>query len=253
MRREGGDPDAVLRGPGLPAARFVELHIEQGPILHHAGEPFALVSGVRGALRYRDAGIDGVWAHSGGEPRAERADAVFAFADLVTALDGDWAAALAAGRDLAVTFGRVDAVSAGQAVAKVPGRLDFCLDLRSDDEATLERFDAVLRERIAAIEARRGITFRLGAVSRSKPATLSASLNARIALGAARIGVEPRRMLSGGGHDAAAFAAAGWDSTMVFLRNRHGSHNPDEAMDETDLARAVAALAAAFGDPVARA
>ena len=248
MRREGGDPDAVLRGPGLPAARFVELHIEQGPVLHKAGEPFALVSGVRGALRYRDAGIDGVWAHSGGEPRAERADAVFAFADLVTALDGDWAAALAEGHDLAVTFGRVDAVSAGQAVAKVPGRLDFCLDLRSDDEATLDRTDAVLQQRIAAIEGKRGVTFRLGAVSRSKPATLSASLNARIALGAARIGVQPRRMLSGGGHDAAAFAAAGWDSTMVFLRNRHGSHNPDEAMDEADLARAVEALAAAFGD-----
>ncbi len=250
MRREGGDPDAVLRGPGLPAARFVELHIEQGPILHHAGEPFALVEGVRGALRYREAGIDGVWAHSGGEPRDDRADAVFAFADLVTALDRDRAGALAAGRDLAVTFGRVDAVNAGQAVAKVPGRLDFCLDLRSTDEETLERTDAVLRREIAAIEARRGVTFRLGAVSRSKPATLSAALNERIAAGAAHIGPRPRRMSSGGGHDAAAFAAAGWDSTMVFLRNWNGSHNPDEAMDEADLVRAVEALVAAFaGDP----
>ena len=157
---------------------------------------------------------------------------------------------LAAGRDLAVTFGRVDAVNAGQAVAKVPGRLDFCLDLRSDDEATLERTDAVLRREIAAIEARRGVTFRLGAVSRSKPATLSAALNERIAAGAARVGPRPRRMLSGGGHDAAAFAAAGWDSTMVFLRNWNGSHNPDEAMDEADLVRAVEALVAAFaGNP----
>ncbi len=250
MRREGGDPDAVLRGPGLPPARFVEPHIEQGPVLHKAGEPFALVAGVRGALRYREAGIDGVWAHSGGEPRADRADAVFAFADLVTAMDREWEATLAEGHDLAVTFGRVDAVSAGQAVAKVPGRLDFCVDVRAADEATLDRADAALRREVATIEARRGVTVRLGAVSRSKPATLSAALNDRIARGAERVGSRPRRMLSGGGHDAAAFAAAGWDSTMVFLRNRHGSHNPDEAMDEADLTRAVEALVAAFAGPL---
>lgn len=248
MRREGGDPDAVLRGPGLAAATFIELHIEQGPVLVKAGEPFALVTGVRGGLRYRNARIDGVWAHSGGAPRADRADAVFAFADLVTALDRRWEAELAAGGDLAITFGRVDAASAEHAFAKVPGRLDFVVDIRSGDDAVLDRMDAVLKAEIARIEARRGVTFRLGASSRSKPAALSAGLNQRIAEGAARIGLVPRRMLSGGGHDAAAFAAAGWDATMVFLRNANGSHNPDEAMNEADLVLAVRALAATFGD-----
>ena len=53
----------------------------------------------------------------------------------------------------------------------------------------------------------------------------------------------PPEMLSGGGHDAAAFAAAGWDASMLFVRNEHGSHNPDETMDLKDLAEAVAVLA----------
>ena len=60
MRDEGGDPEAVLRGPGLPPAQFVEIHIEQGPILDTAGEPFALVEAIRGGVRYRNAQIHGV-------------------------------------------------------------------------------------------------------------------------------------------------------------------------------------------------
>ncbi|WP_158814700.1 hydantoinase/carbamoylase family amidase [Methylocapsa sp. S129] len=252
MRREGGDPDAVLKGPGLAAATFVEMHIEQGPVLHKAAEPFALVTGVRGGLRYRNARVDGVWAHSGGAPREERADAVFALADLVTALDRHWAAILAKGDDLAVTFGRIDAASSEHAFAKVPGNAAFCVDIRSGHDAVLDRMDSILKEEIAAIEARRGVIFTLGAQSRSKPAALSAGLNTRIAEGAARIGRSPRHMLSGGGHDAAAFASAGWDAAMLFLCNWNGSHNPHEAMREADLALAVRTLAATFGDRQAK-
>jgi beta-ureidopropionase / N-carbamoyl-L-amino-acid hydrolase len=248
MRLEGGDPDAVLRGPGLSTARFIEVHIEQGPVLQTSQEPFALVSGVRGGLRYRQAGIDGVWAHSGGAPRSERADAVFAFADLVTALDRLWEQTLDNGDDCAVTFGRVDAATDEHAFAKVPGRLEFCVDIRSGDNAVLDRMDQALHREIAIIEARRGVHFRLGPQSRSQPGDLSVPLNAQILAGAEALGLAPRLMLSGGGHDAAAFAAAGWDSTMLFIRNWNGSHNPDEGMDEKDLALAVRALAQTFAD-----
>ncbi|MCX8998370.1 hydantoinase/carbamoylase family amidase [Rhizobiaceae bacterium BDR2-2] len=248
MRLEGGDPRAVLEGPGLPTASFIEIHIEQGPVLFDAGEPFALVSGVRGGLRYREARIEGTWAHSGGAPKASRADAVVAFADLVTALDRHWDAILADGGDLAVTFGRVDAASSEHAFAKVPGRLAFCIDIRSGEDGMLERMDAILQREIAGIEERRGVRFHMGPQSRSRPASLSAGLNRRIGEASAALDLKPRTMLSGGGHDAAAFAAAGFDSTMLFIRNWNGSHNPDEGMDEKDLALAVRALAAAFAD-----
>lgn len=249
MREEGGDPEAVLKGPGLPGpARFVEIHIEQGPVLFEANEAFALVGGVRGGLRYRYARIHGTWAHSGGAPRETRADAVFGFADLVTAMDRIWAERLAAGEDLAVTFGRVDAATSEHAFAKVPGRLDFCVDLRSDDPAVLDRVEARMRAEIARIEAARGLSFALGTMSRSQPSAMSAPLLSDIEAGARIIGTRPRRMLSGGGHDAAAFAQAGWDAAMVFIRNWDGSHNPAEGMDPADLAQAVRALRAAWAD-----
>lgn len=75
---------------------------------------------------------------------------------------------------------------------------------------------------------------------------MSAALADRIAAGAAKRDYAPRRMPSGGGHDASAFAQAGWEAVMVFVRNWNGSHNPDEAMDTRDLAAAVAALHGAW-------
>ena len=244
MREQGFDPDAIRGLTPLRKARFVEVHIEQGPVLSAAGDAFALVTGIRGGLRYRTAQIHGAWAHSGAAPRAARADSVFAFADLVTALDSDWAETLARGDDLAVTFGIVDAAGPLHAMAKVPGELGFCLDLRSGDKAILERTDAKLAIQIAGIEAQRpGIRFALGPQSRSIPAQLSAVLLEGLRQAALALHRRPPEMLSGGGHDAAAFAAAGWDAAMLFVRNEHGSHNPDEAMHPQDLAEAVAVLA----------
>jgi beta-ureidopropionase / N-carbamoyl-L-amino-acid hydrolase len=246
IRDEGGDPEAILRGPGLRPARFLELHIEQGPVLERAGEPFAVVSGVRGGLRYRQATIHGVWAHSGGAPREARADAVLAFADLAMAMDRAWSEILASGEDIALTFGRVDAATAEHAFAKVPGRVDFCVDLRSDRVAILDRADDILKAEVARVERERSVRFDLGPMSRSAPSALSLDLGTAFGNAAKSLGYSARMMLSGGGHDAAAFAAAGWQSSMVFLRNKNGSHNPDEAMDPVDLADAVRALRVAL-------
>ncbi|WP_377298059.1 hydantoinase/carbamoylase family amidase [Rhizobium sp. SGZ-381] len=245
---EGGRPDDILSGPALAPARFIELHIEQGNVLDNAKEPFGIVTGVRGGLRYREARIDGTWAHSGGPARSERSDAVFALADLIVGMDKEWQDALDRGQDLAVTFGRVDAASSEHAFAKVPGRVDFCVDLRSDTVGVLDELDGLFKAQIVGIEAARGVRFDLGPQSRSQPTKLSVALGDQIAAGAARLGYSPRRMLSGGGHDAAAFAQAGWDSVMVFLRNWNGSHNPDEGMDPADLAAAVEVLHAAIRD-----
>ncbi|WP_378942353.1 hydantoinase/carbamoylase family amidase [Mesorhizobium sp. ANAO-SY3R2] len=240
MRDQGYDPEAVASLVPPQPARFLEFHIEQGPVLHMAGEPYAIVTAIRGGLRYRSARVNGVWAHSGAAPREGRADAVVAFSDLVVAMDRVWAEMLAEGGDLTVTFGRVDATTPAHAMAKVAGMLGFCLDMRSSDDSTLDEADRRLRAEIARIEAARpGIRFDLGQQSRSQPARLSGTMADFVAGGAEARGARPRRMLSGGGHDAAAFAAAGWESVMVFIRNWNGSHCPEEGMDLEDLALAV--------------
>lgn len=247
MADQGYDAAAVLAQTPPPKARFVEFHIEQGPILFNAGEAYALVEAVRGGLRYRGAEVRGVWAHSGAAPRNGRADAVVALAELIVAMNVVWDRMLAAGQDLTVTFGRVDAAGPAHAMAKVAGQAGFCLDLRSDDPATLDAADTALRAEIATIEvAHPGVRFDLGSQTRSKPAGMSQKMLDWIAAGAALRGDQPRRMLSGGGHDAAAFASAGWDSVMVFIRNWDGSHCPEEGMDIADLAAAVEAVTLAL-------
>lgn len=247
MREQGYAPEALMTATPLSPGWFLEFHIEQGPVLHAAGEPFAIVSAIRGGLRYRGATVHGVWAHSGAAPREGRADAVVAFADLAMAMDRVWAEMLGEGADLTVTFGRVDAATPAHAMAKVAGQVGFCLDIRSSDLVTLEACDTRLHAEIARIETERaGIRFDLGDQSRSLPAALSTSLGDLVARGAAQLGARPRQMLSGGGHDAAAFAAAGWESVMVFIRNWDGSHCPEESMDEADLARGVEAVHAAL-------
>lgn len=243
MREQGFDPDAVLAIRAPAAAQFLEFHIEQGPVLAGAGEAYALVRAVHGGLRYRQARITGQWAHSGGAPRDARADAVVAFSDLVMSMDRIWAAMLAQGCDLTVTFGRVDAATPAHAMAKVAGDLGFCLDLRSEDVGVLERVDALLHAEIARVQSDRpGIAFALGSQSRSAPARMSEALLSRLETGAALLGDHPRLMLSGGGHDAAAYANAGWDSAMIFIRNENGSHCPEEGMEIADLSRAVLAV-----------
>lgn len=243
MRDQGFDAQAVLSHQPPAPARFLEFHIEQGPVLDSAAEPWGVVTAIRGGLRYRNARVQGVWAHSGGAPRHGRADAVVAFAELVTAMQRVWDRMLGQGHDLTVTFGRVDAATPAHAMAKVAGEVEFCLDMRSDQVAALEQADQMLRAEIARIEAAQpGIRFDLGLQSRSQPAALSPDMAGMVLRGAALLGYRPRRMLSGGGHDAAAFAAAGWDSVMVFIRNWNGSHCPEEGINPADLARAVEAV-----------
>ncbi|MCS0502777.1 Zn-dependent hydrolase [Ancylobacter mangrovi] len=247
MRRLGLDPTRVGEGRvHLDPARlhgFIELHIEQGPVLEAADVPIGLVTGISGSFRYRRAHILGEWGHSGAVPRGHRHDAVFALADLVTALDRLWGEVLAEGEGATVTFGEVGTDPALHGFSKVPGEVSFCLDVRSLSPACLDRIHAGLMEIVAGIEAARGVRFELGARTGSAPARLDDALRARLAGVAAARGAGHVEMASGAGHDTAVFANAGVPSALVFLRNQNGSHNPDEAMEMADFVVAADVIA----------
>jgi N-carbamoyl-L-amino-acid hydrolase len=103
-----------------------------------------------------------------------------------------------------------------------------------------ERLDAF----IADIERRRGVQFTLGPCSETPPAEMNAGLRARLTESAAASGVTALEMPSGAGHDALVFAGLGVPTAMLFIRNAHGSHNPLEAMDLDDFAKATSVLTA---------
>ncbi len=244
----GGDP-ARFGEPALEAARisrFVELHIEQGPVLVEAGLPVGVVTGIRGALRYRELRVLGEYAHSGAVPRASRHDAVRAGALLVAAADADWQAIEDEGGDLVVTFGKFSTDPAQHAFSKVAGEAALCLDIRSQDEATLQRFDRLLQRRAAEIAAAARVRIELGPRTGSAPAVMDAAIRERLQAAAARHGIAAMALASGAGHDAAVFAQQGVPSGMVFVRNDCGSHNPDEKMDLADFALGAVLLGEAL-------
>jgi len=249
MAALGFSPDAVAAGTAFldPKAihGFVEVHIEQGPVLEAADVPVGLVTGIAGSFRYRNAACLGTYGHSGAVPREHRSDAVFALADLITALDALWGELLAAGQSATITFGQVGTNPELHAFSKVPGEVAFCLDVRSLSTEVLDIVHERLMALVATIEAKRGVRFVLGERTGSTPALLDPALRSRLAGSAAALGIGFVEMASGAGHDTAVFANAGVPAALIFVRNQNGSHNPDEAMrieDFVEAARLVAGL-----------
>lgn len=250
LRECGGDPEAVAGGTAalLPARvdSFIEVHIEQGPVLIEAGVPLGIVSGICGSLRYRKARATGCYAHSGATPRTHRRDAVVAVSRLVIAMQAIWADLERAGHELTVTVGQfwTDPVQAD--FSKVAGEVNFCIDLRSRKPSTLALMDEHLQAALGEISTQSGVSFELGERTGSTAGVMSAELVDLLGEAAGEAGVQTLSMPSGAGHDAALFAGQGIDTAMLFIRNANGSHNPDEAMDMQDFRSAVQVLGVAL-------
>ena len=242
----GGDPQAISAGRAyLQAERidsFVEVHIEQGPVLIEAGKALGIVSGICGSLRYRQARAIGAYAHSGATPRSHRHDAVVAVSRLVVALQDLWQQLETQGHELTVTVGQFQTDPQQADFSKVSGQVDFCIDLRSRSVATLELMNGHLLQAAQRISAEHGVRFELGEQSASAPGVLAQPLVAQLQGAAERLGYSSLGMPSGAGHDAALFAGQGVDTAMLFIRNAHGSHNPDEAMALEDFHAATCVL-----------
>ncbi|MCG6114202.1 MAG: Zn-dependent hydrolase [Mesorhizobium sp.] len=220
-------------------AAYIEVHIEQGPLLIGKELPAAVVSGIRGNFRHREVRCIGETGHSGAVPRAYRRDPVLAMADLLVRLDESWQTILNKGADLVLTSGIVATDPQKHAMTRIPDSIRFSLDIRSQSPETLDQMTALLATEMRQVERDRKVRFVLDKQMRVEPALCDPKLVEALMAAMGRTGLEPFVMPSGGGHDAAVFAAAGVPSAMVFVRNRNGSHNPDEAMDLPDFLAAV--------------
>lgn len=214
---------------------YLELHIEQGPLLVERNLPAAVVTGIRGNFRYRDIHCIGQAGHSGAVPRAYRHDPVLAFAELMHRLDGTWQHLLNTGQDLVLTSGVVGTDPNRHAIARIPDEIGFSLDVRSQDADTLEQMREYLTDEMDDIARSRGVAFEVGAPVAVAPALMDPTLVDVLTQVMDQVTGEGFKMASGGGHDAAIFAQAGVPSGMIFVRNRNGSHNPDEAMEIADF------------------
>src|SRR5271165_2369678 len=238
----GFDTQAIReRRPLLDPKRiraYLELHIEQGPTLVAERLPAAVVTGIRGCKRFRNARCIGRYGHSGAVNRPHRHDAVAATVALLHHLETVWLRQEQAGADLVITSGEFYTDPAMHGPSKIAGETHFVIDVRSVSDATMNEVAAEARRAAETIGAAYRVTFDLGATSDSPPAVMDLKLRESLRAQLER----PFEMPSGAGHDAAVFAKMGIPTGMIFVRNEHGSHNPDEAMTLEDFEVATRAL-----------
>ncbi|HLY52498.1 MAG TPA: Zn-dependent hydrolase, partial [Steroidobacteraceae bacterium] len=248
LLQQGFDPQPIRERRALldPAQirAYLELHIEQGPTLVGRALPAAVVSGIRGCKRFRNARCLGEYGHSGAVERPYRRDAVAATVALLHHMEEVWLGQLEAGADLVLTTGELYTDAAMHGPSKIAGETHFVLDVRSLATATMEAVAAEAHAAAARIGAEYRVQIDLGTSSDSPAAVMDRRLRSAL-LGLLEV---PFEMASGAGHDAAVFCQVGVPSAMIFVRNERGSHNPHEGMSLDDFAVGARALLALLLD-----
>jgi N-carbamoyl-L-amino-acid hydrolase len=223
--------------PGfLKPHAYLELHIEQGPVLEAEGVTIGAVADLQG-ISWQRVTMTGTANHAGTTPMAMRRDAGYAAALAVTAL-----------RDLAARSGGSTVATVGRlavepdAINVIPGRATFTVDLRDPDEARLRAAEERFAAALADIAAREGVSVSSERLARFAPVRFDDGLVSRIEAAARSRGHRVRRMTSGAGHDAQMMARI-CPAAMIFVPSRGGiSHNPAEHTDAADLVAGAGVL-----------
>lgn len=238
LRGFGVDPDGILREARRPGdvLAFVELHIEQGPVLEAEGLPLGVVTAISGASR-AFVTVSGTAGHAGTVPMDLRRDALAAAAEMVLGIER-LAAGNAAG--LVATVGRIEAGPG--AVNVIPGRAGFSVDIRAPDDGVREAGVREMERLVAAVAARRQVSASIEHTHDAKATRCDPALADRLEASLRRLGLPARRLPSGAGHDAMAVAPL-VPVGMLFVRCRGGiSHNPAESITAEDAGLGVRAL-----------
>jgi allantoate deiminase len=217
-------------------AGYVELHIEQGPLLEAEGVPVGIVTAISGATRLL-VRLTGFAGHAGTVPMVLRRDAGVAAAEMVLAVEE-----IALARpDIVVTVGKFS-LSPG-AVNVIPSGAEFTIDLRSPSDASRGEALAAIQARFADIAARREIGLSLKTFYEEHASTCDAALMDSLAAAVTAQGIAPRRLPSGAGHDGLAMSKL-CPFAMLFVRCKGGiSHNPAESVTAEDVGIAAQVLA----------
>ncbi|MFD0982742.1 Zn-dependent hydrolase [Tropicimonas aquimaris] len=221
----------------LAPCAYLELHIEQGPVLEAEGTEIGVVTGVQG-ISWTEFAIAGRSAHAGTTPMALRQDA------------GAVAAGIAIeARAIARDFGSPQVATVGRMrfapdiVNVVPEEAVLTVDLRHTDDAVLQAAETRLFDTAEALASDEGCTITRRSLARFEPVSFDPDLVGQIAEGAKRLGLSHRRMPSGAGHDAQMFAP-NCPAAMIFVPSKDGiSHNIHEYTAPHDLANGVRLLA----------
>ena len=211
-----------------PMKAFLELHIEQGPILEAEGYPIGVVTGGQG-LRWLDVAITGRESHAGTTPMDRRKDPLVAAAAVVTGVRH-----LAIARQPAVaTVGELHVAPGSRNT--VPGTIRFTLDLRHPDDDVLATLADDAKRLVAEHAAGQGCTAAIEEVAHSAPVAFDPEIVATVRRAAENLGLAARDIISGAGHDAC-YVARTAPTGMIFIPCRDGiSHNEEESVEPHEV------------------
>ncbi|HEY7069680.1 MAG TPA: Zn-dependent hydrolase [Acidimicrobiales bacterium] len=235
LERIGWAGDAAVPGPAPHA--YVELHIEQGPLLEEQGITIGAVTGVQG-ISWQELEVTGQANHAGTTPMRLRHDAGYVAASLVTFA-----------RELATSLGGHQVATVGRLglhpdlVNVVAARATLTVDLRNTDATVLAEAESRLRSHAEAVAAAEGVTLAWRRLAQFDPVAFDPSVVDLVEATARRLDLSVMRLPSGAGHDAQMLARV-CPTGMVFVPSRAGiSHNPAEYTSPDDLAAGAQVLA----------
>jgi N-carbamoyl-L-amino-acid hydrolase len=215
--------------PSLPPYAYVELHVEQGPVLATQGVSIGAVTAVQG-ISWSELTVTGQANHAGTTPMGMRHDAGYAAAAIAVAV-----------RDLAGRFGAPLVATVGRIVLHpnlvnvVAARATLTVDMRHTDEAVLLAAERELAAAVDAVAAQEGVSISRRSLARFEPVVFAPDVVELVEAVAARLGHSTLRLPSGAGHDAQMLARV-CPSGMIFVPSAGGvSHNPAEHTDDADL------------------
>jgi N-carbamoyl-L-amino-acid hydrolase len=237
MRHAGlpASPAAIGKLERDPAAYlgFVEVHIEQGPVLAELGLPLGVVTSINGGVRFAGE-VRGMASHAGTTPMTSRRDAAAAVAELAVYLEKRAGSV----PNLVGTMGMLEVPNGSTNV--VPGRCRFSLDIRATTDAVRDACAADVLAELHAIGERRGVSVGVEETMRAAAAQSAPEWQARWERAVAAAGLPVHRMPSGAGHDAMKLAEA-MPQAMLFVRGENAgiSHNPLESSTADDMQLAI--------------
>ncbi|MGI6345199.1 MAG: Zn-dependent hydrolase [Bacillota bacterium] len=216
--------------PGfMKPSAYVELHVEQGPVLASLEIPIGAVENLQG-ISWQRLTIEGVANHAGTTPISMRKDAGLAAARIITFLR---ALADSSGGSTVATVGTIEFEP--NAINVIPSRAVLTVDLRDADEEKLRQAEKRLTEYLEELEDTAGVTIAAERLVRFAPVSFDENIVGMIEAAAEKRGLPARRMTSGAGHDAQMMARI-CPAAMIFVPSVAGiSHNPQEYTREADL------------------
>lgn len=227
---------AALRRDPADYLGFVEMHIEQGPVLSELDLPLGIVTSINGGVRYQ-CEIIGMASHAGTTPMNRRRDAATAAAELALYVEGR----AARDGDSVGTIGMLDVP--GGSTNVVPGRCRFTLDLRAPTDAQRDAMVGDVLAELQAICRRRGLRCTAQETMRAAAAPSAPAWRQRWERAVQALGVPLHRMPSGAGHDAMKLHEV-MPQAMLFVRGQNAgiSHNPLESTTSDDIQLALEAF-----------